>query len=376
MNRAAYYRAHQQATSRDDIELRDAPAHRLGDAWLRSRRITASCGGVVGLNRTERFQDSAVPAAGPTRAYDRFAARAGLFEPGSRAPLTGLNQLWVAESPIFGYCASSFTWRCCWTATRGAAWLVTGPHAGDGADAGSFADGLGEARRGACTGATDRGVQYAAGDYTALGRARHRHLRKASPNDSQSGVVYQDAQYEEVYLFEYRITPRRSSASRSSSSASTMKNGSSALDYRPPNELSSGCSTSRRRRRYEFSTREIYRSDGLGFRESGARSGGLHAPTHRFVSFQPAIPWRVALPQSPLPLHQPSRSNEGHSPAKLFSANGETLLSRLSLQGSTAHMSPSQGTPTPVRLAHSALSLDDFTLKYRVEPSLLALPES
>ena len=28
--------------------------------------------------------------------------------------------------------------------------------------------------------------------------------------------------------------------------------------------------------------REIYRSDGLGFRESGARSGGLHAPDPSF----------------------------------------------------------------------------------------------
>ena len=53
----------------------------------------------------------------------------------------------------------------------------------------------------------------------------------------------------------------------------------------------------------------IYRSDGLGFVGGQAPSRG--GPTPRLIvsmSFQPAIPWRVALQQSPPPLHQPRRS--------------------------------------------------------------------
>ena len=45
--------------------------------------------------------------------------------------------------------------------------------------------------------------------------------------------------------------------------------------------------------------REIYRSDGLGFRESGARSGGLHAPTHRFDEFPAGYSLAGCAPAEP-----------------------------------------------------------------------------
>ena len=45
--------------------------------------------------------------------------------------------------------------------------------------------------------------------------------------------------------------------------------------------------------------REIYRSDGLGFRESGARSGGLHAPTHRCDEFPAGYSWAGCAPAEP-----------------------------------------------------------------------------
>ena len=88
VNRAAYYRAHQQATSRDDIELRDAIQRiALEMPGYGSRRITAELRRRGWDDQSQARtalhagRQSAVPAAGPTRAYDRFAARAdGLFE--------------------------------------------------------------------------------------------------------------------------------------------------------------------------------------------------------------------------------------------------------------------------------------------------------
>ena len=42
------------------------------------------------------------------------------------------------------------------------------------------------------------------------------------------------------------------------------------------------------------------------------------------MSFQLAIPWRVALPQSPPPLHQPaSECDKVVLPVEIFAANGE-----------------------------------------------------
>ena len=78
--------------------------------------------------------------------------------------------------------------------------------------------------------------------------------------------------------------------------------------------------------------REIYRSDGLGFRESGARSGGLHAPTHRFDEFPAGYSLAGCAPAEPAsasPAEQKFTMKAIPRPS-FFSANGETLLSRLS----------------------------------------------
>ena len=49
------------------------------------------------------------------------------------------------------------------------------------------------------------------------------------------------------------------------------------------------------------------------------------------MSFQLAIPWRVALPQSPLPLHQPGAiMNQRPAAAQQKPANGQLCLNCLS----------------------------------------------
>ena len=45
--------------------------------------------------------------------------------------------------------------------------------------------------------------------------------------------------------------------------------------------------------------REIYRSDALGLCESGAQSGGLHAPTHRFDEFPAGYSLAGCAPAEP-----------------------------------------------------------------------------
>ena len=82
------------------------------------------------------------------------------------------------------------------------------------------------------------------------------------------------------------------------------------------------------------------------------------------MSFQPAMPWRVALPQSPPPFHRPGTPayNDGHNPAQRFSANGETLLSRLSRFG---------GPPRSV-MQLEAMERYDFFLSYAHEDQHIA----
>ena len=45
--------------------------------------------------------------------------------------------------------------------------------------------------------------------------------------------------------------------------------------------------------------REIYRSDGLGFCKSGAQSGRLHAPTHRFDEYPAGYSLAGCAPAEP-----------------------------------------------------------------------------
>ena len=82
-----------------------------------------------------------------------------------------------------------------------------------------------------------------------------------------------------------------------------------------------------------FSRHEgIFRSDGRGSCRSGARSERLHAPTHRLDEFPTGYSsagWSPPEPASASPAEQ-KFTMKAAPPAKPFSANGETLLSRLS----------------------------------------------
>ena len=76
----------------------------------------------------------------------------------------------------------------------------------------------------------------------------------------------------------------------------------SALGYVPPEEFEQAAHTeaiSTGARVSFFRHAEIYRSDG---EKEPAEAG---SPTIVSMSLQLAIPWRVALQQSPPPLHQP-----------------------------------------------------------------------
>ena len=49
--------------------------------------------------------------------------------------------------------------------------------------------------------------------------------------------------------------------------------------------------------------------------QGGSTPSGKASASHRHDEFQPAIPWRVALQQSPPPLRRPTLIVQHHSPA-------------------------------------------------------------
>ena len=208
VNRAAYYRAHQQATSRDDIELRDAIQRiALEMPGYGSRRITAELrrrGWTINRKRVQRFmREDNLLCLRRVQRVRTTDSRHGLTVYSNLVPelqLTGLNQLWVADITYirllreFVYLAvllDGYSRRCIgWSLGRTLGTELT-----------LEALRMALAKRDvgpALVHHSDRGVQYAAGDYTAL-LAEHgiaiSMSRKASPQrQCQSGVVYQDAQ--------------------------------------------------------------------------------------------------------------------------------------------------------------------------------------
>ena len=105
VNRAAYYRAHQQATSRDDIELRDAIQRiALEMPGYGSRRITAELrrrGWTINRKRVQRFmREDNLLCLRRVQRVRTTDSRHGLTVYSNLVPelqLTGLNQLWVAD---------------------------------------------------------------------------------------------------------------------------------------------------------------------------------------------------------------------------------------------------------------------------------------
>ena len=251
VNRAAYYRAREQTTSCDEVELRDAIQHiALEMPGYGSRRITAELrrrGWAINRKRARRLVREDNPLC--PRRIQRVRttdSRHGLRVYPNLVPelqLTGLNQLWVADITYirlrreFVYLAvllDAYSRRCI-------GWSL-----GHTLEAELTLDALRKAlaQRGvgpALVHHSDRGVQYAAGDYTAL-LAEHgiagSMSRKASPNDNAKAESFiKTLKYEEVYLFEYEnYAEAQQRIEEFIERVYNEKRLHSALDYRPPNE--------------------------------------------------------------------------------------------------------------------------------------------
>ncbi len=197
VNRAAYYRARQKPRSRDDVALRDAVQRiALEMSGYGSRRITAELrrrGWTINRKRVQRLmREDNLLWLRRTKRVRTTDSRHGLTVYPNLVPtleLTGLNQLWVADITYirllheFVYLAvllDAYSRRCIgWSLGRTLEAELT-------LEALRMA--LAQRDVGpALVHHSDRGVQYAAGDYTAL-LAEHgiaiSMSRKASPNDN------------------------------------------------------------------------------------------------------------------------------------------------------------------------------------------------
>lgn len=89
---------------------------------------------------------------------------------------------------------------------------------------------------------------------------------------------------------------------------------------------------------------QIYPSDGLRLKTQGVAVSGSAPTLIVLMSLQPAIPWRVALPQSPPPLHRPVSIFHRKRPVNTafpsgvpFAHSSSSLLAREEDANSTKH---------------------------------------
>ena len=131
--------------------------------------------------------------------------------------------------------------------------------------------------------------------------------RKGNPWDNAACESFMKTlKYEEVYRNEYRdLAEARASIAEFLEKVYNQKRLHSALGYLPPAEFERN--TTRRPLRGSFLYEFSKASGNLSIRW-GRRPLRPTPPLIVWMSFRLAIPWRVALQQSPPPLHQPATS--------------------------------------------------------------------
>ena len=158
---------------------------------------------------------------------------------------------------------------------------------------------------------SDRGVQYASGDYVRI-LSKHQMIpsmsRPANPYDNASCESFlKTLKREEIYANEYRdLEHLRANIQEFIEQYYNRCRLHSALGYRPPEEFEQAAqveATSAGATMSFFRHQEIYRSDGQFLIDGKPTEAG--SPDHRLDESPLAIPRRVGLHQSPLLLHQP-----------------------------------------------------------------------